>query len=72
MLEISISVCRTPGEPYRGVASDQPLSDLAFAFEEENPMVQWLKDHEEPIIYRDFRYSVEYKSMWEEGKTSAG
>ena len=52
----------------RGVASDQPLSDLAFAFEEENPMVQWLKDHEEPIIYHDFRYSVEYKSMWEEEK----
>ncbi len=56
------------GEAYCGVASDQPLSDLAFAFEEENPMVQWLKDHEEPIIYRDFRYSVEYKSMWEEEK----
>ena len=66
----NIYICMqdAPGEPYRGVASDQPLSDLAFAFEEENPMVQWLKDHEEPIIYRDFRYSVEYKSMWEEEK----
>ena len=66
----NIYICMqdAPGEPYRGVASDQPLSDLAFAFEEENPMVQWLKDHEEPISYRDFRYSVEYKSMWEEEK----
>ena len=66
----NIYICMqdAPGEAYCGVASDQPLSDLAFAFEEENPMVQWLKDHEEPIIYRDFRYSVEYKSMWEEEK----
>ena len=66
----NIYVCmqNVPGEPYRGVASDQPLSDLAFALEEENPMIQWLKEHEEPIIYRDFRYSVEYKSMWEEEK----
>ena len=41
----NIYICMqdAPGEPYRGVASDQPLSDLAFAFEEENPMVQWLK-----------------------------
>ena len=31
-------------------------------------MIQWLKEHEEPIVYKDFRYSVEYKSMWEEEK----
>lgn len=31
-------------------------------------MIQWLKEHEEPIIYRDFRYTVEYKSMWESEK----
>ena len=37
---IYICMQNAPGEPYRGVASDQPLSDLAFAFEEENPMVQ--------------------------------
>ena len=65
---IYICMQNVPGEPYRGVASDQPLSDLAFALEEENPMIQWLKEHEEPIVYKDFRYSVEYKSMWEEEK----
>lgn len=47
---------------------DQPLNDLTFTMEEENPMIQWLKEHEEPIIYRDFRYTVEYKSMWESEK----
>mgnify|MGYP000083202964 FL=1 len=28
------------GQPYRGFASDQPLNDLAFSLEEENPMIQ--------------------------------
>ena len=35
-------------------------------------MIQWLKEHEEPIVYKDFRYSVEYKSMWEEEKHQHG
>ena len=65
---IYICMQKAPGETYCGVASDQPLNDLAFSLEEENPMIQWLKDHEEPLVYRDFRYSVEYKSMWEEEK----
>ena len=65
---IYICMQKAPGEAYCGVASDQPLNDLAFSLEEENPMIQWLKDHEEPLVYRDFRYSVEYKSMWEEEK----
>ncbi|MDO5590434.1 MAG: diguanylate cyclase [Lachnospiraceae bacterium] len=65
---IYICMQNAPGEPYRGVASDQPLSDLAFALEEENPMIQWLKEHDEPLVYREFRYSVEYKSMWESEK----
>ncbi len=56
------------GQPYRGFASDQPLNDLAFALEEENPMIQWLAEHEEPLVYREFRYTVEYKSMWESEK----
>ena len=65
---IYICMQKAPGETYCGVASDQPLNDLAFSLEEENPMIQWLKDHEKPLVYRDFRYSVEYKSMWEEEK----
>ena len=65
---IYICMQKAPGETYCGVASDQPLNDLAFSLEEENPMIQWLKDHEEPLVYRDFRYSVEDKSMWEEEK----
>lgn len=66
----NIYICMqdAPGQPYRGFASDQPLNDLAFSLEEENPMIQWLSVHEEPLIYREFRYTVEYKSMWESEK----
>ncbi|MCI6537205.1 MAG: diguanylate cyclase [Lachnospiraceae bacterium] len=66
----NIYICMqdAPGEPYRGLTSDQPLNDLAFTLEEENPMIQWLAEHEEPLIYREFRYTVEYKSMWEREK----
>ena len=56
------------GQSYRGFASDQPLNDLSFSLEEGNPMIQWLAVHDEPLIYREFRYTVEYKSMWESEK----
>ena len=49
---IYICMQNVPGEPYRGVASDQPLSDLAFALEEENPMIQWLKEHDHELTER--------------------
>ena len=35
------------GQPYRGFTSDQPLNDLAFSLEEENPIIQWLAVHDE-------------------------
>lgn len=53
------------GAPFRGLYSDRPLNDLSFALDEENPMILWMFQNEEPLIYRDFRYTVEYKSMWE-------
>ena len=66
----SIYICMQEQEdgPYRGLYSDRPLNDLDFAIEKENPMVQWLIENEEPLIYKEFRYTVEYKSMWENEK----
>ena len=64
-----ISVCRTHPVSHIG---DLPViscfNDLAFSLEEENPMIQWLAVHDEPLIYREFRHTVEYKSMWESEK----
>ena len=66
----SIYICmqESPGQPYKGVYSDKPLNDLTFSLEAENPLVLWLAENEEPLVYREFRYTVEYKSMWESEK----
>lgn len=66
----SIYICmqEIPGGPYRGLYSDRPLNDLSFRLEEENPLIRWLEENEEPLIYKEFRYTVEYKSMWESEK----
>ena len=66
----SIYICMQeyPGAPYRGLYSDRPLNDLSFTLDDENPIILWLKRNEEPLIYKEFRYSVEYKSMWENEK----
>lgn len=66
----SIYICmqETDGAPYRGLYSDMPLNDLSFGLEEDNPIVLWLKNSDEPLIYKEFCYTVEYKSMWENEK----
>lgn len=66
----SIYICmqeRSEGA-YRGLYSDKPLNDLSVSLEEENPMIQWLIQNDEPLIYKEFKYTVEYKSMWESEK----
>lgn len=66
----SIYICmqESIGGPYRGLYSDMPLNDLSFALEEDNPIVRRLKSSDEPLIYKEFCYTVEYKSMWENEK----
>ena len=66
----SIYICMQEEKngPYRGLYSDKPLNDLSFSLEKENPMIQWMLQNDEPLIYREFRYTVEYKSMWENEK----
>ena len=66
----SIYICmqERSGGPYRGLYSDKPLNDLSVSLEEENPMIQWMIQNDEPLIYREFKYTVEYKSMWESEK----
>ena len=66
----SIYICMQEGSegPYRGLYSDKPLNDLSVSLEEQNPMIQWMIQNDEPLVYREFKYTVEYKSMWESEK----
>lgn len=66
----SVYICMQEheGGPFRAVRCDKPLNDLSFSMDAENPMIAWVSQHEEPLIYREFRYTVEYKAMWESEK----
>src|SRR5699024_7120448 len=66
----SIYICmqEISGGPYKGIYSDKPLSDLSFSLDEENPLIRWLQENDEALLYKEFRYTVEYKSMWESEK----
>ena len=66
----SIYICmqEQPQGLYRALYSDKPLNDLSVSLEEQNPMIQWMLLNDEPLIYQEFKYTVEYKSMWESEK----
>lgn len=65
---IYVYIQQYPGGPYRGSYSNRPLSDLSFGLEEDNPVITWLKDNDDLLLYREFKSTVEYKSMWENEK----
>ena len=53
---------------YQMTYSDRPLNDLSFVLKQDNPLVLSLLAKDEGILLKDFRSTVEYKSMWEEEK----
>lgn len=57
-----------PGQEYRACCSDRPLNDLSFSLRDDHPIVSWLRKTEDCLMMKDFRSTVEYKSMWEEEK----
>ena len=53
---------------YPAVFSSSPLDDKNFLLSEGAPLISWLKNHDSCLLLKDFRRTVEYKSMWEEEK----
>lgn len=53
---------------YQTVYSNQPLSDLSFSMRTDHPLVSYLKGENDSLMMREFRHSMEYKSMWESEK----
>ncbi|MDO5418136.1 MAG: diguanylate cyclase [Lachnospiraceae bacterium] len=53
---------------YQAVYSSSPLDDKKFVMDQSHPLVSWMKRHDECLLLRDFKRTVEYKSMWEEEK----
>ena len=53
---------------YPAVFSSSPLDDKNFSLAGSAPLINWLKSHDSCLLLKDFRRTVEYKSMWEEEK----
>ena len=53
---------------YPAVFSSSPLDDKNFVLSGSAPLIGWLKGHDSCLLLRDFRRTVDYKSMWEEEK----
>ncbi|MDP4109380.1 MAG: diguanylate cyclase [Bacillota bacterium] len=41
------------------------LDEKSLVFKNDNPVVQWLTENSECLIIKDFRHTINYKSMWE-------
>ncbi|MBS6952755.1 MAG: diguanylate cyclase [Enterocloster asparagiformis] len=64
-----IYICiREADGSYPATYSSSPLDDRNFSMDPGHPMVSWLKSHDTCLLIRDFKRTVEYKSMWEEEK----
>lgn len=65
---IYICIQDTKSGDYKTEYSDRPLSDLSFVLKKDNPLVVWLKEHEDSVLMNDLKSTVIYKSMWEQEK----
>lgn len=65
---IYICVQNKENSAYEIVHSDQPLFDRSFIISNTNPVITWFQNNQDNLELKDFRYSIEYKSMWEEEK----
>lgn len=64
-----IYICIKDGQGnYPAVFSSSPLDDKNFVLDGGAPVISWLKEHDTCLLIRDFKRTVEYKSMWEEEK----
>ena len=53
---------------YRAVYSTSQLDDKRFLMSGDHPLVRWMRTHNECLLLKDFKRTMEYKSMWEEEK----
>lgn len=64
-----IYVCIKDSEGnYPAVFSNSPLDNRNFKLEASAPLTEWLRNHDNCLLLRDFKRTVEYKSMWESEK----
>ncbi len=65
-----IYVCmqESNGKKYRILYGNAPLELQNFSFKCDNPLIEELKSKKDYVLYRDFKRSLNYRSMWENEK----
>ncbi|MGN0158858.1 MAG: HD domain-containing phosphohydrolase [Brotaphodocola sp.] len=53
---------------YPAVYSNSPLDNRNFKLSATAPLTEWMRSHNNCLLLRDFKRTVEYKSMWESEK----
>lgn len=48
--------------------SSSPLDDRNFSMAPGHPLLEWFKSHDSCLLLKDFKRTVEYRSLWEEEK----
>lgn len=65
---VYICIADNEGTSYTIVHSTSPLDKKTFALGRDNPVVNWLTEHDECLLMKDFRRTAAYRSMWEQEK----
>lgn len=64
-----IYICIKDGDGnYPVTYSSSPLDDKNFVMIRRHPIIAWMENHAACLLLKDFKRTVEYKSMWEEEK----
>lgn len=56
------------GDTYSMLRSTSPLDNRQMKLRSDNPVVKWLLKNDQCLLLKDFKRTVDYKSMWEEEK----
>lgn len=65
---VYVSVPSPDRRYYQIVRSTSPLDRPSFVLGRDNPVVLWLREHDECLLMSEFRRTTAYKSMWEAEK----
>ena len=65
---VYVCVADSDTSDYSIAHSTSPLDQITLSIENDNPMILWLKEHNECLLMKDFKRTMAYKSMWESEK----
>lgn len=67
-VEIGYIFVRGPDGKYRIAACTDKMRSKVSALTEDSAVIRWLKNNRESVSYSTFKYTANYKSMWEAEK----